>query len=99
MEEGALKQEILNKKVREDCWATIFSLFKELNLQRRQSTQEESTEEEEMKQQQRMMILKNLTKKISSEGRMVAKNRWWVSELLTQVGKILCRHGFSGWRR
>ena len=70
------------KKWREDCWARTFSLFDELNLQRLQCNQEESTEEEEMKQQQRMMTIKNLTKKIRSEGRMDAKNTWWVSELL-----------------
>ena len=28
------------------------------------------------------MIMKDLTKKIRSEGRVDAKNRWWVSELL-----------------
>ena len=70
------------KKWGEDCWARSFSLFDELNLQRLQCNQEESTEEEEMKQQQRMMIIKNLTKKIRSEGRMDAKKIWWVSELL-----------------
>ena len=57
-------------------WRAIFSLFEELNLQRLQCDQEESTEEEEMKQQQRMMIFKNLTKKMRSEGRKNAKNRW-----------------------
>ena len=51
-------------------------------MQRLQSKQEESTEEEEMKQQQRMMIMKDLTEKIRSKGRIDAKNRWWVSELL-----------------
>ena len=35
-----------------------------------------------MKQQQRMAIMKDLVKKIRSKGRMDAKNRWWVSELL-----------------
>ena len=39
------------RKWGEDCWARIFSLFREYNLQRLQSKQEESTEEEEMKQQ------------------------------------------------
>ena len=67
------------KKWREGCWARIFSLFKELKLQRLQCN---STEEEETKQQQRMAILNNLIKKIRSEERVDAKNRWWVSELL-----------------
>ena len=35
-----------------------------------------------MKKQQRMMILKDLTKKNRSRGRMDAENRWWVTELL-----------------
>ena len=35
-----------------------------------------------MKQQQKMMIMEDLTKKIRSKGRMDAKSRWWVSELL-----------------
>ena len=92
----------------EDCRAKIFSLIKELNLQRLQCNQEASTEEEEMKQQQRMMIFNNLTQKMRSEGRTGAKNRWWGSELLAADSeiawihtgwKILCRNGISGWRR
>ena len=35
-----------------------------------------------MKHQQRMTIMKDLTKKITSKGRMDAENRWWVTELL-----------------
>ena len=47
-----------NKKYRkrkwgEDCWARVFSLFREYNLQRLQSKQDESAEEEEMKQQKK----------------------------------------------
>ena len=41
-----------------------------------------STEVEEMKQQQRMNILKDLTRKIRSKGRMDAESRWWVTGLL-----------------
>ena len=67
---------------REDCWARVFSLFREYNLQRRQSKQEESTEEEEMKKQQRSAFVKDLIRKIKSKGRMDAKNRWRVAELL-----------------
>ena len=48
------------------------------------SKQEESTVEEEMKQQQRIAIMKDLMKKIRSEGTMDAKNRWWVAELLAK---------------
>ena len=44
--------------------------------------QEELEEVEEKKQQQRMMIMKDLTKKIKSTGRMDAESRWWVIELL-----------------
>ena len=51
-------------------------------MQLQQSKQGELTEEEEMKQQQRMVIMKDLIRKIRSKGRMYAKNRWWVAELL-----------------
>ena len=61
------------RKWRDDCWAGNFSLFRIYNLQRLQSMHEDSTEEEEMKQQQGMNIMKDLTKKIRSEGRMDAK--------------------------
>ena len=47
-----------------------------------QSMHEESTEGEGMKRQQRMKIMKNMTKKIGSEGRKGAERRWWVAELL-----------------
>ena len=60
----------ITRKWRECCWARIFSLFREYNLQRLQSKQEESTEEEEMKQRQRMAIMKDLIWKIKSKGRM-----------------------------
>ena len=49
-------------KWREDCWARIFSVFREYNLQRLQSKQEELTEEEEMKQPQRMAIIERSDK-------------------------------------
>ena len=52
------------RKWREDCWAIIFSLCRECNLQRLQSKQEVLTEEE-MKQQ-RMVIMKDLIKNIRS---------------------------------
>ena len=78
----AQKQEIQNKKWRENCWARVFSLFRENNLQRLQNKQEESTEGEEMKQQQRMKIMKDVIMKIRLKGRMDAENRWWVTEFL-----------------
>ena len=43
---------------------------------------DDSTEEEEMKRQRRMKIMKDMTKKIRSRGRMDAESRWWVAELL-----------------
>ena len=83
------------RKWREDCWARIFSLFREYNLQRLQSKQEELTEEE-MKQQQRMAVMSDLIKKIRSKGRMDAKTRWWVSELLANnCEKTLIRTGWE----
>ena len=72
----------------------MFSLFEEYNLQRWQSKQEELTEEE-MKQQQRMAIMEDLVKKIRSIGRMDAKNRWWVSELLAKDCEKAWTH--TGW--
>ena len=76
------KQEIQNKKVWRRLLGKNFLLVWRYNLQRQQSKQEEQTEEEEMKQQRRMAIMKDLIKKIRSKGRMDAKNRWWVGELL-----------------
>ena len=64
------------RKWGEDCWARIFSLFGEYNLQHRQRKQEKSMEDEEMKQKQRMVITKDLIRKIGSKGRMDAENRW-----------------------
>ena len=55
------------RKWGEDCWARLFPLLREYNLQRLQSKQEELTEEEEMKQQQRMAIVKDLLKTIGSK--------------------------------
>ena len=66
----------------EDCWARIFSLLREHNLQRPQSKQEESTEEEEMKQQQRMKIMKDLTKKNHIKRKKDAESRWRATEML-----------------
>ena len=37
-----------------------------------------------MKQQQGMAIQKDLVKKIGSKGRMDAKKRWWVADLLAK---------------
>ena len=48
-----------------------------------------------MKQQQRMMIQKDLTMEIRSKGRMDAKNRWWVSELLAADSEKAWLH--TGW--
>ena len=79
------------RKCGEDCWARIFSLFREDNLQRQQSKQEELTEEEEMKQQQRMVIMKDLIRKIRSKGRVDAETRRWVAELLAAD----CERGFT----
>ena len=71
------------RKWTEHCWARIFALFREYNVQRLQSMHENSTEEEEMKRQQRTKVMKDTTKKIRSKGRMDAENRWWrVAELL-----------------
>ena len=50
--------------------------------QRIQSVHRGSTEEEEMKRQQRMKIMKDMTKKIRSKGRLEANSSWCVSELL-----------------
>ena len=70
------------RKWSEDCWARIFALFREYNLQRLQSMHEDSTEGQEMKRQERMNIMKDMMKKVRSKGRIDAEHRWWVAELL-----------------
>ena len=79
MEEGAQKQEIQNKKVVRRLLGKNFSLFGENNLQRLQSKQEESTEGvgDEAAAKNGCLI-----KNIRSKGRMDAKNRGWVAEIL-----------------
>ena len=64
-------------------------------MQRLQCKQEESTEEEEMKQQQKMLFMRDMTKKIRSNGRMDVKSRWWVSELLATDCEKAWTH--TGW--
>ena len=61
-----------------DCWARIFSGFREYILQRKQGMQEGQTEEEN--QQQRMRIMKEVTRNIRAKGRKYANSSWWVSE-------------------
>ena len=73
------------KKWGEYCRARTIALFREYNLQRRQSMHENSTEEEEMRRQQRMKVMKDMTKKIRSKERLDAGSRWWVSELWRQT--------------
>ena len=55
------------RKWSEDCWARNFPLFREHNLQRRQSMHEDSTAEEEMRRQQRMKVMKDMTRKIGMD--------------------------------
>ena len=80
------------RKWREDCWARIFTLFREHNLQRLQSKQEDSTEEEEMKRQQRMKVMKDMTRIIRSKESTDAENRWWVAELLSAASEQAWLH-------
>ena len=97
------------RKGGEDCWAIIFAMFKEYNLQRVQSVHEDSTEREEMKRQQRMKIAKDMTKEdlIKKEGWMLATDGGLLScwrrtarKLGSmQDGKIPCRNGMIGWVR
>ena len=85
MEEGAQKREIQNKKKARRLLgkSLLFVLEKKLAASAKQARGADgSAEEEEMKQQLRMKIMKDLTKKIRSNGRMDAQNRWWVTELL-----------------
>ena len=48
-----------------------------------------------MKQQQRMAVMRDLIKKIRSKGRMDAKSRWWVSELLAKDWKAWTHTGWE----
>ena len=75
MEACAKKQKIQDKKVGGRLVGKNLR-FVQNNLQRLQSMQEE------MKRQRRMDIMKDMTKKIRSRGRMDGVNRWWVAELL-----------------
>ena len=83
------------RKWREDCWAIIFALFMEYNLQRLKSMHDDSTEGKEMKRQQRMKIMKDMTKKTRSKERMDAANRWWVAEFPAEKP---CKNGMLGWK-
>ena len=76
------KEEVQNTKVVTRLLGKNFALFREYNLQRLHNMHEDSAEEEEMKRQQRTKVMKDMTKKIRSKGRMDAENRWWVAELL-----------------
>ena len=85
------------RKWREDCWAGFLAMFREYILQRLQSMHEDPTEGAEMKRQQRMNVMKDMTKKIRSKGRMDAENPMWVAELLVaDCGEFKC---FVGFRR
>ena len=96
MAAGAQKQERQNGKVVRRLLGQNLRLVQRIyNLQRLQSKQEESAEEEEMKQQQRMKIMRDLTKNIRSKGRVDAKRRWWVSELLAADSERAWIH--PGW--
>ena len=64
-------------------------------MQRLQSKHEDSIEEEEMKRHQRMKVMKDMTRKIRSKGRMDALNRWWVAELLAKDCEKAWTH--TGW--
>ena len=109
MEEGAQGQETQNKKMERRLLGKIFCLVQRVyNLQRLESKQEELEEGEEMKQQQRMRIMKDLTKKIRSKGRMDAENRCWVTELLAADRekawihpgwRTQCKSGMSVWKK
>ena len=60
----------------------VLLVQRESNLQRLQSMHEGTTEEEEMKRHQRVKVMKIMTKKIRTKGRMDADSSWWVGELL-----------------
>ena len=60
------------------------------------ASRKESTEEEEMRQQQRMAIMKDLMRKIRSKGKVDAKNRLWVADILaTECEKAWARAGWE----
>ena len=61
------------RKWREDCWARMFALFKEYNLQRLKSMHENSTDEAAAKNEDHEG---DVTKRIRSKGRVDADNRW-----------------------
>ena len=70
--DGPESQKYQPRKWSEDCWARIFSWFREYDLQRKESMQERKTEEEEIRRQQRMKTMADMTRK---KGRMDAKKQ------------------------
>ena len=42
----------------------------------------EDSMEDEMRRQQRIEVMKEMTRKIRSKGKMDAESRWWIAELL-----------------
>ena len=70
------------RKWREECWARIFSLFREHNLQCLQKQAGGVNGRRRDEAAAKMKIVKDLTKKIRSKGRMDAEIIWCVSELL-----------------
>ena len=72
------------------------------------STKYESGEKIVWNRQQRMKIMKDMTKKIRSKGKMDADSRWWVADLLAadcekawfhDGWETPCKNGMIGWRR
>ena len=43
---------------------------------------EDCKQEEEMRRQKKTKVMRDMTRKIRSKGRMDAENRWWVADLL-----------------
>ena len=90
------------RKWDEGCWASIFSWFREYNLQRKQGMQKKET------RQQRMKVMKDMTGKIRAKGRwmrttvggsascwpLIAKKHWSI-----QDGKTQCRNGMIGFTK
>ena len=107
MEASAESRKHIMREWGEDCWAIIFALFREYNLQRLQSMHEDSTEGDEVKRQQRMKVMKEMMKKIRPKERIDAGNRLCVAEFLAAdcenawlhpgEGRHQAKNGMFGW--
>ena len=75
------------RKWRQDCWARIFSWFRESSFQRNKVMQAGRMEEEDVKQHERMAVKASMMRKMKAKSRLDVQSSWLVSDLLAAVCK------------